>query len=766
MQLSPTAQRVHRHLTEPDAGYPDPWPNAAGLTAADLGHLLPLAYRVTGSGPAFSMRVTVTDQVRERQPVFDSESCLALYEALVDGLTRRKWADLCLAAAALLRCPGGAPSAELAGPARTLIEFMARERRIEEPYAFLAVAGLAGMDQVVEIMEEQKAQPLAAAELDLVMGLDPAGRALFAEIGPRTFGSPPELPDVWERLAAMPAYVDFTRSTLEAADARLAAIHAGEIPYRADKAFGSIETAVIGRAARLALFLDEPWLPELLGRLLSRVAVAPTTAKTLPSQALLYEVARAAERFPTPEAITALRTARALTRHAGVVKQLDRMIRKAEPGLADRVEVAFRMPDLGFGPGGRLEVPMGEHRAVVAPGEDGAFALSWWHGDRRLKAVPAAVRKERPDEVKRLRELVKQVQRQVTTLVKALEAGFAGEAAQPYETWREQIADHPIASTVGGRLIWEAEVAPGEWQAALGGLKGRRVRLWHPARATPAEVTGWREAVTEGRVRQPFKQAFREVYLRTPAEERTAAYSNRFAGHVVDYRRLYAIFKARGWRADMLGPWDGGDAGQATRVLAEGQWRASFFHDYLYDDPGEHASTDQVRFHRRVDGEWREAPLAEVPALVFSEAMRDVDLFVAVTSIAADPEWADRGYDRHLDYWRAASFGELPPSAEVRRDALARLLPRLSIADRCTLTDRYLVVRGDLRTYKIHLGSANILMEPGDVYLCIVSAPDRNAGLFLPFEDDGRLALILSKALLLADDSRITDETIVRQIKG
>ncbi|MET7332105.1 DUF4132 domain-containing protein [Nonomuraea sp. NPDC005650] len=765
MQLSPTAQRIHHHLTEPGAGYPAPWPDAALLSAADLGALLPLAYRVTGGGPAFSMRVAVENQAKERQPAFSPEACVALFEALVDGLERRKWADLCLAAAALLRCPGGAPSAALAAPARTLVEFMAREKRVEHSYAFLAVAALAGMDELAEVVEERR-EPLAAAEFDLLMGLDPAGRALLAEIGPRSYGSPPELPDAWERLAAMPAYVDLARSTLEAAADRLAAIHAGELPYRADKAFGAAETAAVGRAARLALFRDEPWLPELLDRLLRRVAVAPTAAKTLPSQALLYEIARAAERFPTPEAITALRTARALTRHAGVVKQLDRMIRKAEPGLADRVEVAFRMPDLGFGPGGRLESTLGEHRAVVAAGGDGEFALTWWHGDRPLKSVPAAVRKERPEEVKRLRELVKQVQRQVKTLVRALEAGFAGEAAQPYDTWREQVAEHRIASAVARRLIWEAEVAPGEWRAALGGAEGGRVRLWHPARATPDEVARWREAVADGRIRQPFKQAFREVYPLTPAEERTAGYSNRFAGHIVDYRRLYAMFKARGWRADMLGPWDGGGAGEATRVLAEGRWRASFFHDYLYGDPGEHASTDQVRFHRRADGEWRETPLAEVPALVFSEAMRDVDLFVAVTSIAADPEWADRGHDRHLDYWRAASFGELSPSAEVRRDALARLLPRLAVAGRCTLTDRYLVVRGDLRTYKIHLGSANILMEPGDVYLCIVSAAGREAGLFLPFEDDGRLALIVSKALLLAADSRITDESIVRQIKG
>jgi len=96
-------------------------------------------------------------------------------------------------------------------------------------------------------------------------------------------------------------------------------------------------------------------------------------------------------------------------------------------------------------------------------------------------------------------------------------------------------------------------------------------------------------------------------------------------------------------------------------------------------------------------------------------------------------------------------------------------VPRLKIASRCALTDKFLVVRGDLRAYKIHLGSGNILMEPNDQYLCIVQ--DRGAArneapvAFLPFEGDQRLALILSKAFLLAEDTKITDPTITRQIK-
>ena len=76
-------------------------------------------------------------------------------------------------------------------------------------------------------------------------------------------------------------------------------------------------------------------------------------------------------------------------------------------------------------------------------------------------------------------------------------------------------------------------------------------------------------------------------------------------------------------------------------------------------------------------------------------------------------------------------------------------------------------MKGKLRSYKIHLGSGNILMEPNDQYLCIVprqtvAGHDR---VFLPFEGDPTLSVILSKAFLLAADTTITDPTIVSQLR-
>jgi hypothetical protein len=119
-----------------------------------------------------------------------------------------------------------------------------------------------------------------------------------------------------------------------------------------------------------------------------------------------------------------------------------------------------------------------------------------------------------------------------------------------------------------------------------------------------------------------------------------------------------------------------------------------------------------------------------------------------------------------MEYWQGFAFGELSTAAENRRSIIEALLPKLATRSRCRLDGRFLVVRGDLHEYRIHLGSGNIIMEPGSRYLCIVQGPgDTAATLALPFEGDRILSVILSKAMLLANDAAIRDEAIARQLR-
>jgi hypothetical protein len=97
---------------------------------------------------------------------------------------------------------------------------------------------------------------------------------------------------------------------------------------------------------------------------------------------------------------------------------------------------------------------------------------------------------------------------------------------------------------------------------------------------------------------------------------------------------------------------------------------------------------------------------------------------------------------------------------------LAALIAELGLAG-VTVEGHSAVVRGTRATYRVHLTSGSIHVEPGG-YLCVVPASfgaTAHRRLFLPFADEDRMtSVILSKVLLLAEDEKVTDRSILAQL--
>ena len=473
----------------------------------------------------------------------------------------------------------------------------------------------------------------------------------------------------------------------------------------------------------------------------------------------------------------------------GIEKALDTAAKRIGLPRDEIEEIA--VPTYGLQEVGRGQQQLAGFTAELIVTGTTTVELRWLKPDgKRQSSVPQAVKEQHAEELKELNQAVKDIRKMLPAQAARIENLYLEQKRWPLTTWRERYLDHPLAGTLARRLIWKFtngdRVASGVWldgqiagadRQTLDWLNdGTEVELWHPLYETSADIMRWRELLTEHQVQQPFKQAHREIYLLTDAENTTRVYSNRFAAHIIKQHQFHALCNARGWKnklrlmVDDLFP-------PATREMPAWNLRSEFWIDGIGDDYGTdtteagtflYLSTDQVRFYENDHPEALDLSL--VPPLVFSEIMRDVDLFVGVASVANDPTWSDGGPDgRYQGYWSSYSFGDLSETAKTRKQVLERLIPRLKIADRCRLTDRFLVVRGDVRTYKIHLGSSNILMEPNDQYLCIVPGRSQVSGgpadkVFLPFEGDNTLSIILSKAFLLAADWKITDPTILRQI--
>ncbi len=461
--------------------------------------------------------------------------------------------------------------------------------------------------------------------------------------------------------------------------------------------------------------------------------------------------------------------------------------RKAEAAGITTIQLAERIvPTYGL-TCGEKNIAFDDYTLSIRVEGPGKVTQTWLRPDGSVqKTVPKFVSAQ-----VMLKDRLSKIRNEVTTVKKVLisqrdriDRLFAEDVEWPLNEVETFYVRHDLLCRIAERLIWDLQTGGtrtgaiwrnGGWQDVTGAKvitdDHTTARLWHPVDRNTDRVMAWRARLAELEIVQPTKQAFREVYHLTDAERSTRVYSNRMAAHILRQHQMATLMAARGWRYRLMGAFDDGvDDQWATKAFVTSDLTAGYL---LHSDRDEenrsdagiflYVGTDQLRFSRGDD----RVPLEEVPPRLLSETLREADLFVGVASVANDPSWADQGPTPEArNYWQSYSFGELDGFAETRKDVLQSVLPRLRIRDVAHIEGRFLIVDGRLNTYKIHLGSSNILMAPGDRYLCIVPGRVKTAGqVALPFEGDARLSVILSKAMMLADDDKIKAPDIVSQLK-
>ncbi|MFD7626425.1 DUF4132 domain-containing protein [Streptomyces sp. NPDC059851] len=350
----------------------------------------------------------------------------------------------------------------------------------------------------------------------------------------------------------------------------------------------------------------------------------------------------------------------------GTRKVLDAALeaRAAALGLGREEVEELAVPAYGLTGIGQGAHPVGGYTALLEV--RGARVQLTWRapGGRTVKSVPAVVRRDHPEEVKELRAAAKDIDRMLGAQVERLDRQFLARRSWRYAQWRERLADHPLVGTVARGLLWVVDgtavgFAGGEARTLDGTpvTGGGEVVLWHPVDRAPEEAAAWAERLERHGVVQPFKQAHREVYALTGVERTVGAYCDRFAGRVLHQHRFHSLAAARGWRNTLRLAVDD-VAPPAVRELPAWGMRAEFRIDPDPSETGPDDITDSGAFRRLTTGQLRfypldapqhaahccggaytvhprdgrppadPLPLTAVPALVLSEILRDVDLFV------------------------------------------------------------------------------------------------------------------------------------------
>lgn len=266
-----------------------------------------------------------------------------------------------------------------------------------------------------------------------------------------------------------------------------------------------------------------------------------------------------------------------------------------------------------------------------------------------------------------------------------------------------------------------------------------QVRIAHPADLYQRHLwTGYQRYLFDHSIRQPFKQVFRELYVKTE-DELPMQHSLRYAGNQIQPQKTVAVLKSRRWVAD----YEEGlqKVYYKENIVANIYALADWFSPADIEAP----TLEWVAFSDRKT--YKPLKIEEIPDIIFSEVMRDVDLAVSVAHAGGvDPE---------------ASHS----TVEMRRAILAFTLPLFKLTN-VTLEGNHAFIKGSMGDYHIHLGSG-VIHQEGGVAIAVLPVHSQHRGrLFLPFvDDDPKTAEVISKVLLFADDTKIKDPFILDQIR-
>ena len=404
----------------------------------------------------------------------------------------------------------------------------------------------------------------------------------------------------------------------------------------------------------------------------------------------------------------------------------------------------------------RMEARMVEDRkALFAPhavgdvtvhlqlDEEGKASIVCQKDGKALKSIPARIKKD-PYVVELAaaqKEFTAQQARTRRMLEEAMEDETVFTAGEI-----EALACNPVIEPMLRSIVFKADkgygyLCNGIWRDCSGSdlhlesdamlIIAHPWHLWHDGVWADHQAY-----LFSAKIVQPFKQVFRELYVKTE-EERSMLHSLRYAGNQIQPKKTVAALKSRRWIADV-------EAGlqkvyYRENIIATIYAMADWFTPADIEAP----TLEYVQFYHRKTGEV--IRIEDVPEVIFSEVMRDVDLAVSV-----------------------AHVGEVDPmtsysTIEVRAALLKLTLPLFGL-ENVRVEGSHALVAGKRAQYSIHLGSG-VVHQQGGTMLNVLPIHSQHRGkLFLPFADENpKTAEIISKVLLFAEDQNIKDPTILSQ---
>ncbi len=390
-----------------------------------------------------------------------------------------------------------------------------------------------------------------------------------------------------------------------------------------------------------------------------------------------------------------------------------------------------------------------EIELMISVDENGKSVLKCRKDGKILKSVPAKYKKH--ETVQRYQEVHKKLKEQYSRTKQMMEQAM--EDRTEFEVWEFLELKHnpvagPIVEFLVVRTLSDTGFAAGflteegivDDQGIVTAVKrDEKLLIAHPFDLyASGRWHEWQKLLFAKQIRQPFKQVFRELYLKLD-EELEKGESRLFSGNQIQPQKTAGALKGRRWVADY-------EDGLQKVYYSENIVACIYaMADWFTPSDAEAPTLEWVAFTDRKTGKPKK--IREIPDVIYSEVMRDVDLAVSVAHAGGvDPETSHS-------------------TIEMRR-VIAKCNLELFGLQNVRLEGNHALIEGKLGQYSVHLGSG-VVHQIGNSMLFVVPVHSQHRGrIFLPFiDDDPKTAEIMSKILLFAEDTKIKDPNILSQIR-
>lgn len=269
---------------------------------------------------------------------------------------------------------------------------------------------------------------------------------------------------------------------------------------------------------------------------------------------------------------------------------------------------------------------------------------------------------------------------------------------------------------------------------------GKQIRIAHPYDLYIQRCWhDYQKLLFSQKIVQPFKQIFRELYLKLD-DELEQSISKRYSGYQIQTKKAAAALKSRKWNISY-------ETG-LEKICYHDDLVVNLYAQADWFSPSdiEAPSIDYVSFSTRRDNKAK--LIKEIDGIAFSETMRDLDLAVSVSYVGGvDP---------------ITSFSTM----ELRKTIVEYTCQLMKLKN-VTVQDHFINISGSINDYSVHLGSGVIHQSGGAMINVITVLSGKRGKVYLPFlDEDPKTAEIISKVIMLAEDHKIKDPSILNQISS